>query len=645
MARRSLIARVLGALCMLALLVGVALSRPASTPQTVAGAPPDATSAATFSSTAATSVASTLGSEAASTAVTSSSSPTDTIAAATDTTVVTSGSATNAGGATTASSAATTSSAAASPTIASAAPASTQIGSAYGPLPTGPCHLRQVAFCDTFAEGPYRGSVPNRNGALDPARWSVARVTENENSGQGQLFTFFPTLAMFCQTPITGVLPDADSFMCNGTDGKTTVLRGTEDMHWMSAINDGGSYAALGARILQPFDFAGRTGTIAFAVDLATRGPHSWWPSLMVSEQPVPLPHGDKPGVNSHPLNGFDIDFDGGCGKPAVTDPGGSALSDFPATTVGHVSVFKNYQEQDLNLPYRGDAACVLASRDQHNHIIVEVSQTSLDVYANDYTDSKHQGLRLILHLDQSDGFNLNFTRGYISLEHSQYAGAKFNGESAHTFHWHTVGFDGPILPTERAYQVPDSLTPVKQGDGQSAGDSIGYLTAKDSKPFTLANVDPRGAAAAFVTFDWREDAKGDPGLQVRLNGGAWRAVDTETGAGSFAAANAIAPLPISDVRPGANTLEISSSVGVTVANIDLLLDPAGIDLPAPVVNRAEAITAAAATTSTGSTAAPPHAHAAAAAPSPSPTPLRKRVLADCVSTDGGKTWSCTPAP
>ena len=40
----------------------------------------------------------------------------------------------------------------------------------------------------------------------------------------------------------------------------------------------------------QPFDFAGRTGTIGFDVSNDTHGTHAAWPEVWMSYKPVPAP-------------------------------------------------------------------------------------------------------------------------------------------------------------------------------------------------------------------------------------------------------------------------------------------------------------------------------------------------------------------
>ena len=63
------------------------------------------------------------------------------------------------------------------------------------------------------------------------------------------------------------------------------------------------------------------------------------------------------------------------------------------------------------------------------------------------------------------------------------------------TYHWHAVSFDGPVLPFDRSYQVPDALTP-----GPNGSVNLGYQT--NSPTFTLNNVSLTGASKAYLTYN-----------------------------------------------------------------------------------------------------------------------------------------------
>ena len=88
------------------------------------------------------------------------------------------------------------------------------------------------------------------------------------------------------------------------------------------------------------------------------------------------------------------------------------------------------------------------------NHIELRISQNEIDVYATDAgTTSPLKEIATITNA------NLTLTRGLIWLEDVHYNGNKFNTQRTNTFTWDNVGFDGPILPRDLAFDVNDSLT------------------------------------------------------------------------------------------------------------------------------------------------------------------------------------------
>lgn len=409
------------------------------------------------------------------------------------------------------------------------------------------CGLSSPAFCDMF-DTPHPGG---RAGDLDDSKWSYARISEAVNAGQGQLDEYFPADGMFCRTLIPGMLPELDSFFCNAN--------GMEHMHWMTTMMDGGNYTLDAARIRQPFDFTNRTGTISFSVDAVTRGGHSWWPEVVISQDPIPGAHEEKPGEETRPRNGVAIEFSRMCGN------GDGVTTDPSQTGVGSIIVFNNYNE--TNIPVGGP--CVNTLRDNANHFQIQISQDSLSIYGSDIGSTT-------LKLMESDNVNLNFSTGYVYFEQAQYFASKFNGEDSHTYHWHAIGFDGPVLPTPRSYEIPDALTP-----GRDPGTlNLGYLipTSAPGKVFNLNNVDLTGATGGQISFDIRQL---DPGQTVsyRFNGGTWHNISLPYTPSSLTPPLSTAgfqalfdQFPITDLKQGNNTLEMIGVSNPVVANIDVEL-------------------------------------------------------------------------
>ena len=151
-----------------------------------------------------------------------------------------------------------------------------------------------------------------RAGELDPARWSAVRSAGIDTAfGGGIGKAELPQ----CRPGLTGalVLPDGDTVICDPT--ATIPTR-----HLLTATA-AQNYGLNTYRIRQPFDFAGRTGTIKLDVDLTNGGLHGW-PAIAIAEDPSPTPSFDFPERGSGPRNGFEIEFmTGWCNTPNTVMP------------------------------------------------------------------------------------------------------------------------------------------------------------------------------------------------------------------------------------------------------------------------------------------------------------------------------------
>lgn len=400
------------------------------------------------------------------------------------------------------------------------------------------CLLSQIAFCDTFQTIVGGG----REGDLDPAKWSFTRATQDNNPSQGRINNYEPVNAEFCKTQQMR-LADNDSFICGAQFG--------ESNHWMEALNDGGAYIINSLRARQPFDFAGRTGNVVFDVDAKTNGPHSFWPEVWLTDEPVQGPHLDWPGTHIYPRNGIQFEFS------ADWCPNGNALRD--------IKVFSNYQPVTTYTAL--GTQCFTAQDDMANHFQLKISSNHIDVWAS---DAGGVNFRKVAGTDVA---TLPLTRGYLSFQHAQYNAAKSGSPSNMTYHWHALGFDGPTLPTDRGYEVPDALQ--KLSDGTI---NLGYQTP--TQTFSLPGVNPTGVAKAYLTYNvsWF----GSPTtLTTTINGVDRPATDPNPDwatAGGYQWRYIVQPVALSDLHPGTNTLTIKNTgcrdQCPTVANIDLELVP-----------------------------------------------------------------------
>jgi hypothetical protein len=428
---------------------------------------------------------------------------------------------------------------------AGAVPTPSHTHSEHAAAEGGTCGLAQVAFCDTF-DSPSPGG---RAGDLDERRWSVARLTQNTNPSQGSLNPWPATAAMHCKDPMSGVLPPNDYFICGVEYG--------ESNHFMEAFDDQGSYTFNSARIRQPFDFAGRTGTIAFDVDAKSAG-HGWWIELWLADEPVPAPYQVAPGIATLPRNGLGIFFDNRCG-------------DTNHSNIGSIVIIQNYQvvvdRTGVNAPLVGP--CYATQEDVFNHIEVRVSPSRVEVWVS---DAGGANFRPRAALDAP----IPFTRAFVSLQHVGYNAAKAGVTAQQTYHWDNVGFDGPVLPTPRAYDIPDALT-------GSPTPNLGYLVQSTGMrtccpwtqiaPFTLSNVDLTGATGARLNLNvWNFTA--GTSLRYRFNGGSWRSYPHPFPDSTISWRALSIPVALSDLRAGTNTLELQSSgPDLVVANLDLTIE------------------------------------------------------------------------
>jgi hypothetical protein len=181
---------------------------------------------------------------------------------------------------------------------------------AYTPRP-GACGLDPPAFCDTFESGPAAGG---RSGELDPARWSVVRGQPYNSASFDDAFRIGPALIGDCRPDLsnTRVLPDADVLVCDPTG----AIASRHVLAAVAAQNYG-----LGAyRIRQPFDFAGRTGTIKLDLELSSNN-LGGWPALIIAAEPTPAPSFDWEERGSGPRHGVEVEFSTGCGAPRTVQP------------------------------------------------------------------------------------------------------------------------------------------------------------------------------------------------------------------------------------------------------------------------------------------------------------------------------------
>src|SRR5260370_17443888 len=160
------------------------------------------------------------------------------------------------------------------------------------------------AFCDTFDQPAGTG---NRSGDLNGTVWGVSRLLGGVNSGQGQYYDASPTIMQKCGLSVP-VQPPNDVAICNGQ-----LVEAQTDQHGVTTV-------AMYPK--QPFDIAGRTGTVAFDVSNDSHGSHRAWPEFWYTDKPMPAPFTHFISLQVIPKDGFGARFAAFCAAIGVPASG-----------------------------------------------------------------------------------------------------------------------------------------------------------------------------------------------------------------------------------------------------------------------------------------------------------------------------------
>ncbi|HTD29394.1 MAG TPA: hypothetical protein VK660_08415 [Xanthomonadaceae bacterium] len=434
------------------------------------------------------------------------------------------------------------------------------------------CGLTNAAFCETFNAS---ASIGNRSGGLDGTLWGVSRQLGATNFGQEQYYDVSPTTMDHCGKDFR-VRPPNDVAICNGE-----VVDSVSDQHGVTSL-------AMYPK--QPFDIAGRTGTITFDVSDDSHGNHRAWPELWYTDQPVPAPFVHFSSLQSVPKNGFGVRFAAycpanvpGCGVRFICP---DEPADVAVITVDSAVVVNNYVSNDSFTdvapgPIKVTPVdCVKASSGpgNMNRFQLRVSKNEIDVYGTDAgTTAPLKKIAVI------DNMALTLTRGLVWIEDVHYNGDKDGpDQGTHTFTWDNVGFDGPILPRDLTFDVLDHLAPITGYPGLL---NLGWnVPTSSASPLTLSVpkvYDVNLAKGALLTFNYF--SYNPVTVNYRINNGTWHAQPWPFGPcytqGGFVlcGAKTIAiPVSLGEVKTGTNTIQFTSSDATAIANVDLVLQGAG---------------------------------------------------------------------
>jgi hypothetical protein len=361
------------------------------------------------------------------------------------------------------------------------------------------CGLNAAAFCETFETAQPGG----RAGDLDErvfgfARWGHQVQYTWERAPAHSYDADYVFSATFCGEPFDGVLPDYDVRTCDGV-GIDGALSGQLN----ETFDDQGATGVNSLRIRQPLDFAGRVGKIVWDVD-AKVNPlntgHGWWTDVWITAEPTPLASADRDGIASFPRKGVGFSFAFGADCPETVTDWQNALETVTVTDDYQVKSARPFWQLD-----QADARCFKVADSRMNHFELRLSEDEAELWASDIADPASLRLRT-----KTAGLGLSFNRGYVQLQHwANNAALDGHVTPSQTFRWDNVGFDGPLLPTPRAYDVPNPGSP-----GQSGAVRIGYLLAEGPLSFTLHDVELSNATSA--SFNFMLD--GGPGTELQYS-------------------------------------------------------------------------------------------------------------------------------
>jgi hypothetical protein len=453
-----------------------------------------------------------------------------------------------------------------------------------GPV-AGNCSLQlggAAIFCDTFDKK--NPGIPSRTGDLDPNVWGVSRAGSFFNIGQSQYNGWAATQLQTCNGTSTVTAPN-DVLICNG------------QLRQASNDNPTGAYDAGGVTVLamypkQPFDFAGRTGTVSFDISNDTHGIHAAWPEFWLTNLPVPAPFNHSASqILALPEHGFGIRF----AAPAEVGQYGNCPNSNNLSkrrwTVDSAVVIRNYVMDDTfvmdGTGVRSKMAvkpldCVVAPPDNSgitNHIELKISQNQIDIYATDAGVAPTPGtLKRIAVVTDA---NLSFTRGLIWLQDVHYnadkaeTGPNVPSQRQHTFVWDNVAFDGPFTYRDFSFDALDANRPaggnlVNLGKGSSANQTASWDVLN-------MPANPK-AASVRVLFNFYQESPSRI-INVIVNGHSHPTAWPYPDVGGNKMRTLAVTIPITDLIPGTNVVQIGADRDMITSNVNIVL----VDVPGGV--------------------------------------------------------------
>lgn len=425
-----------------------------------------------------------------------------------------------------------------------------------------------VIFCDTFSQA---HPVTNRSGQLDPVVWGVSRL-----AGSGDQWA-------------TGTIDGCNGSQPSSGVGATDVIVCGGQLR--ESVNDDGNVTVLAMYPKQPFDFAGRTGTISFDLTNDTTGAHGAWPEIWITDQPVPAPFfHTQCAFCSLPRHAVGISL--------AADRGWDAPDGWK---VDRVIAVRNYVPEDKHiwypweppttgmqvLPTSDFATLSSGANSPMNHVEIRISQNHIEVFASDAGSTT---LKKIIVVENA---NLSFTRGLVWLQDAHYHAHKAHiqnpavpDQRIHTYSWDNFAFDGPATYRDLSFDVLANSTSAGFGEFPEERYHLGWSTSPSSPavlntlPMTTANVTAATGAALMFNYGIAEDHRV---FTYVLNGHS-HTVNNPVPAGQVGWRSVSLPINKADLVAGPQSITLSSAAPMWVSNVNIVLVAAasvpGVDPP-----------------------------------------------------------------
>jgi hypothetical protein len=430
-----------------------------------------------------------------------------------------------------------------------------------------------VIFCDTF-DAPAGIGSGNRAGDLNGNVWGVSRATGNVNFGGNQLNLWNATVLQRCDGTMPTVLPPNDILICNGQ-----LREASNDNN--SLQFEAGTVTVLAMYPKQPFDFAGRTGTVSFDVSNDTAGTHAAWPEFWLTDLPIPAPFSHFDTWESLPANGLAVRLGANCdsGSQCVCPNSNNINSN--RWTVDSAAVIRNYVMEDSQGygPKTGLTVtildCVISSSGPGgamNHVELRISQDQIDVYSTDAGVAPTA--KTLKHIAAITKANLTLTRGLIWIDDAHYnadkGDAQHQTQRQHTFAWDNVAFDGPFIYRDFSYDAPDNTAAGTNGAVNLGKVSQPNQTSSWNVPGLPASPNP---TAVRVLFNFSNETNPNSGvLNVTVNGHAHSVPSPFLGQANSSWRTFAVSVPVTDLVAGTNVVQIGSDQPMLVSNVNIVL-------------------------------------------------------------------------